>query len=315
MDIKIQEEERTDALSSIQTHSFFNEHKEFILTTGAILLTGSAIFASIKMINGEPVPAPPNKGETSNQNATKLTEQPTPIDSTYKLENEKPSVDSVKPTNQVVAGGKIEPNEHISIAANINNEMSFATAYHQARQEVGPGGIFSWHGQWYNTFTQEEWLQMSLLQRQEFLSDIGFQPVQTHSTNVLSAQVATPSPHFVEANINGSRAVAIDENHDGIAESILIEDEDTGVLVAFVDTTKDQTLDTSVVIDPLTMNIIQANPLQNPRIITMDELVSLNDFYQHSAGVNPDSELDDSTDEGSTDEDDYNNNMDVEDMI
>jgi hypothetical protein len=38
----------------------------------------------------------------------------------------------------------------------VNNEMSFEDAFSSAREELGAGGVFAWHGQYYNTFYAEE---------------------------------------------------------------------------------------------------------------------------------------------------------------
>ena len=101
----------------------------------------------------------------------------------------------------VVQNGTIKPNDNIDIAGGINENMTFDEAYAAAREEVGPGGVFSWHGNVYNTFTVEEWQNLSIAQRQEFLSDIGFQPVASHASSVEG--VAPPlEPNYVETIIN-----------------------------------------------------------------------------------------------------------------
>lgn len=38
----------------------------------------------------------------------------------------------------------------------VSDEMSFSEAFASAREELGPGGVFAWHGQYYNTFYAEE---------------------------------------------------------------------------------------------------------------------------------------------------------------
>jgi hypothetical protein len=38
----------------------------------------------------------------------------------------------------------------------INDDMSFSEAFSNAREELGAGGVFEWHGQYYNTFYAEE---------------------------------------------------------------------------------------------------------------------------------------------------------------
>lgn len=58
------------------------------------------------------------------------------------------------------------------VAGTVNDEMSFAEAFAEAREEVGPGGVFSWHGQVYSTYTQEEWENMDDEQRHEYSESV-----------------------------------------------------------------------------------------------------------------------------------------------
>ena len=52
--------------------------------------------------------------------------------------------------------------------AEVAQDISFGQAFASARAEVGPGGVFRWHGGIYNTFTAEEWNSMSLAEKNEF---------------------------------------------------------------------------------------------------------------------------------------------------
>src|SRR5947208_357917 len=47
--------------------------------------------------------------------------------------------------------------DDVDVAGKVTDGMSFEQAFTEARQEVGMGGVFSWHGHWYNTFEKEEW--------------------------------------------------------------------------------------------------------------------------------------------------------------
>jgi hypothetical protein len=46
--------------------------------------------------------------------------------------------------------------------------MSFGEAFAAARAEVGPGGVFVWHGGVYGTYLENEWNSMSAAERNEF---------------------------------------------------------------------------------------------------------------------------------------------------
>ena len=47
--------------------------------------------------------------------------------------------------------------------------QTFAEAFAEAREELGPGGVFEWNGNYYNTFYQNEWDAMSDDEKEEFL--------------------------------------------------------------------------------------------------------------------------------------------------
>ena len=53
------------------------------------------------------------------------------------------------------------PADSIPVAHNVNDDMSFDEAFAAAHDEVGPGGVFEWHGNVYNTYTDEEWNALS----------------------------------------------------------------------------------------------------------------------------------------------------------
>lgn len=78
--------------------------------------------------------------------------------------------------------------------AKVGDDLSFGEAFAAARAEVGPGGVFYWHGGIYNTFTEAEWNGMTAEQKTEFAQHV--QPeVQAH-------EVPTPtdSHPYVEAH-------------------------------------------------------------------------------------------------------------------
>jgi PHD/YefM family antitoxin component YafN of YafNO toxin-antitoxin module len=56
--------------------------------------------------------------------------------------------------------------------AHVSNDMSFAEAFASARAQVGPGGVFSWHGGVYGTYYETEWDAMSDGQRMEYAQSV-----------------------------------------------------------------------------------------------------------------------------------------------
>lgn len=52
--------------------------------------------------------------------------------------------------------------------ANTSDDMSFNEAFAEAREEVGPGGVFYWRGGIYGTYTKDEWDNLSAEEKTEF---------------------------------------------------------------------------------------------------------------------------------------------------
>ena len=106
-------------------------------------------------------------------------------------------------------------------AASGLDSMSFADAFAAARAELGAGGVFTWHGQTYNTFYENEWNGMSGSERNQFLAslngdagcgcDDGYslgdgQPMdQADQSDILSQQMGDdipdlPNDHYLSDN-------------------------------------------------------------------------------------------------------------------
>lgn len=141
--------------------------------------------------------------------------------------------------------------------ARIHNDMSFGEAFAAARAEVGPGGVFIWHGGIYNTYTADEWNAMTPQQKNDFAHqvnpevrphevptptdahpDVTVQPatdadVQTVSdtsdVHVVEQQIAQnfdmgDDVHIVGyANAEGHLVVGYDSTGDGQADVAIID--------------------------------------------------------------------------------------------
>lgn len=62
--------------------------------------------------------------------------------------------------------------------------MTFAEAFQSARAQVGPGGVFEWHGGVYGTYTADEWNAMSAEDKAAF--------TQTAMSNVHPTVISPP---------------------------------------------------------------------------------------------------------------------------
>ena len=147
--------------------------------------------------------------------------------------------------------------------------MSFGEAFAAAREEVGPGGVFEWHGNLYNTYSAAEWEAMSDEERQEFANSIlnaqsgedtpaeGDQeqaPAEMAESNddgetgeETGGETGEPTDIQVQqvgyyvsdegeivnvaiASVNDHDAAFIDEDNDGYVDSIMVDANDNGVI-------------------------------------------------------------------------------------
>lgn len=67
-------------------------------------------------------------------------------------------------SGEMAGGNNVEPLK----VSSVDDSLSFGQAFEAARAEVGPGGVFRWHGNIYNTYTAEEWRSMSQQSQNQF---------------------------------------------------------------------------------------------------------------------------------------------------
>lgn len=72
---------------------------------------------------------------------------------------------------------------NISVASNINDEMSFSEAFAAARSEVGAGGAFEWRGNVYGTYYAEEWNNMTPAEKSDFNNHFSWNNIDSSSVN------------------------------------------------------------------------------------------------------------------------------------
>lgn len=73
--------------------------------------------------------------------------------------------------------------EKISTATCVNDDMSFNEAFASARNEVGAGGAFEWHGKVYGTYYAEEWNAMTPEAKAEYNNHFSWNHFDTSATN------------------------------------------------------------------------------------------------------------------------------------
>lgn len=150
--------------------------------------------------------------------------------------------------------------ETAPLAMSVNDQMSFNEAYAAARAEVGPGGVFMWHGNAYSTYSHDEWASMTPEQKADYsasLTSAMSHQVESHTeedhhesndihpTDFESDHSVTSEPSgdvdirvqevgFVEtpdgdeafvavAQVEGHDALFIDQDIDGIVDYLLVD--------------------------------------------------------------------------------------------
>ena len=166
--------------------------------------------------------------------------------------------------------------EDIDVAGKVTDSMSFGQAFETAREEAGIGGVFNWHGRWYNTFEQEEWNDLSLEQRIEYAEMITGEKLPVKPYHALAANTSqtasqpAPEPTVIEGHVNGQRVIGLDYNHDGVIDTLVMEGED-GQVYKVVDAVGDDGLDTVYRYDALDGELSGVVRLDHSFVLSNDD--------------------------------------------
>lgn len=252
-----------------------SDKQKAAIVLGTVLLGGSA-FIAIDQVDGKPVePVIPT---------------PTPINNTASADSTSVAQPIKVGETQEVGCGTLCPTDEVAIAHSANDTMTFEDAFAASREEVGPGGVFNWHGNTYNTFYKAEWNGLSLNEKQDFLHDVGFDIAKENvakNDNLIIINIfgsptpATPEPLFEpivkEIMVDGKPTYAIDSDGDGFVDALVSVDEVTGTPVALLDEFGDNSLDTIAMLDPTTLEPIMTAPMEQTFEIAMDDVDSISE--------------------------------------
>ena len=163
--------------------------------------------------------------------------------------------------------------EKVDVAGKVTDSMSFEQAFSAARDEVGMGGAFNWHGRWYNTFEKEEWSGLSLEQRQDYTEMITGEklPVKPYETQAAQTPEGAPeSPTIIEGHLNGQRVMGIDFDQDGVIDTLVMEGAD-GYTYRVVDASGGDGLDTLFRYDSLNGELVEIEKIDKPFLLSNDQ--------------------------------------------
>ena len=115
-------------------------------------------------------------------------------------------------------------------AMSANDDLSFADAFNAARAELGPGGVFTWHGNIYNTYTADEWQAMTENEQNDFAEEVNPE-VSPADIDVAEIEDATTSEEDVLIVENSQTQQVSDDNiHATTWNDIVQEDNDVRVI-------------------------------------------------------------------------------------
>ena len=122
--------------------------------------------------------------------------------------------------------------------AEVSDEMSFGSAFAAARSQVGAEGVFEWRGNYYSTYTKEEWDAMDADARGEYMqkyyeTDMNAETdMETETEEVVEAhEVAenmTVSSDVVFGQTEGHDTMFVDADGDGAADYMVVDVNDDG---------------------------------------------------------------------------------------
>ena len=96
--------------------------------------------------------------------------------------------------------------------AHVSDDMTFGEAFAAARAEVGPGGVFHWHGGIFNTYYAEERNAMSDEQKHDFAQQV--QPeIPAHDVNTDHIETAHVTTVHHEGHVEHHHHHHYDDNH------------------------------------------------------------------------------------------------------
>lgn len=85
--------------------------------------------------------------------------------------------------------------------AEVDQNLSFADAFAEARDQVGEGGVFHWHGNVYSTYTSEEWDNLTPVEQDTFAEQV-------------QLEIADEAPYSTGADNSMLHATTHQEHHE-----------------------------------------------------------------------------------------------------
>ena len=119
-------------------------------------------------------------------------------------------------SNEVASGAA----EGLKVAT-VDDSMSFSQAFEAARAQVGAGGVFTWHGNIFNTYTADEWKAMSNADKHQFAEQV---KPEIPASEVDTKQVAEAEPQVSDDDVQIAHESAQHQDHDVEIQSSRVDE-------------------------------------------------------------------------------------------
>ena len=134
--------------------------------------------------------------------------------------------------------------------ARVNDDFSFTDAFQEARDVVGPGGAFIWHGNVYGTFTAAEWSALDKAEMDAFnakISDTHLVDAFDDDLNVVASADGDEPDLMASVEVDDDAAdvqiVGLDDDADVVAMGQVVGDAHDVYLVDIDEPAQVQTVD------------------------------------------------------------------------
>lgn len=181
-------------------------------------------------------------GEVEIVEDSTIVTQNEPIASTG--ENVPEQTSEISSSELVEEIGLTDNNRDVPVA-HVNDELSFAEAFAEARSQVGSGGVFEWRGSVYNTYIESEWDNMSSTQKNEFLSKVDYKEILEDSIDLSISpnEVAEVVPQGnVSSNVEDVGNQAVSGGLNVYAVETVTDEYGNEITIAAVEIEGDQVL-------------------------------------------------------------------------
>lgn len=126
-------------------------------------------------------------------------------------------VQAIASGSNEVASGAVEGLK----VATVDDSMSFSQAFEAARAQVGAGGLFTWHGNIFNTYTADEWKAMSNADKHQFAEQV---KPEIPASEVDTKQVAEAEPQISDDDVQIAHESAQHQDHDVEIQSSRVDE-------------------------------------------------------------------------------------------